>query len=111
MVVRWIKESLPQASTQARPFDLDEELPSQGGFQISKGDHLTIERVCATEQDICSLTYGLKGKLDATVEVSMSSAGGGSKRSFIVPLELKTGKRSQYNINDHNAQVGPCSFT
>lgn len=35
--------------------------------------------------------YGLKGNIDATVQVACHN--GESKRSLVVPLELKTGKR------------------
>ena len=64
--------------------------------------------VIATEQDISSLTYGLKGKLDATLQVeTVMPGGGGGGMSLPVPLELKTGKRTRYNINEHNAQAAP----
>ncbi|BDD58467.1 hypothetical protein MAP00_003745 [Monascus purpureus] len=52
---------------------------------------LTISKLLEVEEHIWSPMYGLKGNIDATVQVACHN--GESKRSLVVPLELKTGKR------------------
>ena len=66
------------------------------------------------EENIWSPQFGLKGKIDATVEVKIHHrpSAESSFKSFespgnvLVPLELKTGKMmSQLGSVDHRAQV------
>ena len=68
---------------------------------------LRVARVLATEQQLVSHTYGLKGTVDVVLGADVLSAGphGTPTHSVPVPLELKTGKRSQYNAHDHMAQA------
>ena len=113
----WAEASLPQNGAAAQPIALDRrmgallaegaELSQRAGATpfATEPSELRLRGVLATEQDVCSLTYGLKGKLDATVQVEVGAAGEGAKWLLPMPLELKTGKRSNYNINDHNAQA------
>lgn len=82
---------------------------AMGGDSASFGEEpptqLVLRKVLATEHDVHSLTFGIKGKVDATMEVELRSSGGKVSRVIPIPFELKTGKRSQYNMNEHNAQV------
>jgi DNA replication ATP-dependent helicase Dna2 len=51
------------------------------------------------EENIFSPMFGLKGKIDATVQINMEDEAG--NKTLIVPFELKTGKE---NIS-HQAQT------
>ncbi|TIC00373.1 hypothetical protein E3Q18_01187 [Wallemia mellicola] len=53
---------------------------------------LAINKVCAMEEDIWSPKYGLKGKVDATVQGSLNLKSQGVVNDVIMPLEIKTGK-------------------
>ena len=66
-----------------------------------------LARVLATEQQLCSLTYGLKGTVDAVLSTEVHAAGPAAPPTHAVPmpLELKTGRRTQSNQTDHMAQV------
>jgi len=45
--------------------------------------------------------FGLKGKIDATIQVTVQTRE--ETRTLTVPFELKTGKKS--NVIDHRAQT------
>ncbi len=110
----WIRDfvSLTNVSTQAHPTNTD-----GGGVAIcSRGKDrnalVRIDSVLATEDEICSPIFGLRGCLDVTASVSFNIHDGLSNGSGLVfmdtltvPVELKTGKRSEYVIYDHRAQV------
>ncbi|KAL0092965.1 DNA replication factor Dna2-domain-containing protein, partial [Phycomyces blakesleeanus] len=51
-------------------------------------DTLSISRILDIEENLWSPTYGIKGMLDATIEIKTSP----NKKTLIVPFELKTGK-------------------
>ena len=65
---------------------------------------MNVNKLLDVEEHIWSPMYGLKGNIDATVEVSMmeSEDGGDKPRTLVVPLELKTGKRENAS---HRAQT------
>ena len=62
---------------------------------------MSINKVLDVEEHIWSLMYGLKGNMDATVQVCMQDDEG--ERTLTVPLELKTGKNS--SNPSHRAQT------
>ncbi|KAF5366926.1 hypothetical protein D9757_010828 [Collybiopsis confluens] len=72
---------------------------------------LAISELLDVEEDIWSPTYGLKGKLDATVQTSISQASAPGKLSFSKanvtrgpkPLEIKTGRATAGM--EHRAQT------
>jgi hypothetical protein len=66
---------------------------------------LRVARVLATEQQLVSHTYGLKGTVDVVLAAEVLDPHGTPTHQVPVPLELKTGKRSQYSAHDHMAQV------
>jgi DNA replication ATP-dependent helicase Dna2 len=62
---------------------------------------LSISKLLEVEEHIWSPMYGLKGNIDATVQVACRD--GQSDKNFVVPLELKTGKRDTSQA--HRAQT------
>lgn len=60
---------------------------------------LSISKLLDVEENILSPVYGLKGKVDATIEVSVKESSGA--RTLTVPFELKTGKENA----SHRAQT------
>lgn len=78
---------------------------------------MSINKLLDVEEHVWSPTYGLKGNIDATVQVCMRDDEG--DRTLAVPMELKTGKNS--TNSSHRAQTalytlllsdryGTCSF-
>lgn len=53
--------------------------------------NLSISKLLEVEEHIWSPMYGLKGNIDATVQVACRD--GQSDKNLVVPLELKTGKK------------------
>lgn len=64
---------------------------------------LAISSICAMEEDIWSPKYGLKGKVDVTVQGSLNLKSQGLVSDVVMPLEIKTGK-STIGI-EHRAQT------
>ncbi|KAF9280610.1 Tripartite DNA replication factor [Mortierella alpina] len=70
---------------------------------------LCINKILDIEENIWSPMFGLKGKIDASVQVVVNTArkNGGAEavetRTLTVPFELKTGKKS--NVVSHRAQT------
>ncbi|CAE1265881.1 DNA2 [Acanthosepion pharaonis] len=65
---------------------------------ISAGNQTMVTEIRDIEENIWSPRFGMKGKIDLTVEVKIKN-----KRKKIVPLELKTG-RSSFSA-EHKGQV------
>ncbi|RDA86667.1 hypothetical protein CP532_5013 [Ophiocordyceps camponoti-leonardi (nom. inval.)] len=61
---------------------------------------MAVRKLLDIEEHVWSPMYGLKGNIDATVEVIM--ADGKEKRTLTVPFEVKTGKRAN---SSHMAQT------
>ncbi|CAG8556535.1 10524_t:CDS:2 [Diversispora eburnea] len=53
---------------------------------------LCISKILDIEEHICSTTYGLKGKIDASVEVKVSE--NGLLKKLIMPFEIKTSRNT-----------------
>ena len=62
---------------------------------------LSIHKLLEVEEHIWSPMYGLKGNIDATVQVACSEQG--QDKTLLVPLELKTGNRDTNQA--HRAQT------
>ncbi|OJJ49372.1 hypothetical protein ASPZODRAFT_1467390 [Penicilliopsis zonata CBS 506.65] len=62
---------------------------------------LSINKLLEVEEHIWSPMYGLKGNIDATVQISCKDEG--EDKTLVVPLELKTGKRDTNQA--HRAQT------
>jgi DNA replication ATP-dependent helicase Dna2 len=63
----------------------------------------TINKLLEVEEHIWSPMYGLKGNIDATVQVQMQLPGEAAPKTLLVPLELKTGKKD--NVEQHRVQT------
>ena len=63
---------------------------------------MSVNKLLDVEEHIWSPMYGLKGNIDATVQVAMEVEDGGDAHTLTVPLELKTGKRENAS---HRAQT------
>ena len=62
-----------------------------------------INKLLELEEHVWSPMYGLKGNIDATVQVEMQLPTESSRKTLVVPLELKTGKKD--NVETHRAQT------
>ncbi|KAF9574864.1 Tripartite DNA replication factor [Mortierella alpina] len=82
---------------------------SMGFADSGNTSTLCINKILDIEENIWSPMFGLKGKIDASVQVLVktSKKNGGAAdvetRTLTVPFELKTGKRS--NVVSHRAQT------
>jgi DNA replication ATP-dependent helicase Dna2 len=63
--------------------------------------NVSINKLLEVEEHIWSPMYGLKGNVDATVEVSFNDKG--DSKSLTIPLEMKTGKKD--TSHSHRAQT------
>lgn len=76
---------------------------TDGIIKDRNGAHalMSINKLLDVEEHVWSPMYGLKGNIDATVQVIMKD--GGKEKTLTVPFELKTGKN---NSNaSHKAQT------
>lgn len=62
-----------------------------------------INKLLELEEHVWSPMHGLKGNIDATVQVQMQTPGDRFPKTLVVPLELKTGKKD--NVETHRAQT------
>ncbi|XP_072934739.1 DNA replication ATP-dependent helicase/nuclease DNA2 [Epargyreus clarus] len=73
-----------------------------GAMQRQKGQwNGNIDEVLDIEENVCCPKLGLKGKIDATLQVTIHERSG--KQRAIVPLELKSGKASM--SAEHRGQL------
>ncbi|KAJ3036787.1 Tripartite DNA replication factor [Rhizophlyctis rosea] len=81
---------------------------SDGVVQVHRGSHAgpkttaCVEKVLDIEEHIWSPMYGIKGNIDASVQVR-SGQGHGKAKRVVAPLEVKTGKNT--TANSHRAQT------
>jgi DNA replication ATP-dependent helicase Dna2 len=61
---------------------------------------VSVNKLLDVEEHVWSPNYGLKGNIDATVQINIES--GGNSKTLTVPLEVKTGKRVS---EAHQAQI------
>jgi DNA replication ATP-dependent helicase Dna2 len=64
---------------------------------------MAVNKLLALEEHIWSPMYGLKGNIDATIQVAMKAPGDDINRTLTVPFELKTGKKD--TNESHRAQT------
>lgn len=72
-------------------------MKDRNGSQV----RLSINKLLDVEEHVWSPMYGLKGNIDATIQVSMVDEEG--QRTLTVPFELKTGRNS--SNTSHRAQT------
>ena len=77
----------------------------QPGAQVTfNGEkaNMAVTKLLDVEEHVWSPMYGLKGNIDATVQVTMQDKGSKEQRVLTVPFEVKTGKRPNAS---HRAQT------
>ncbi|CAD0089321.1 unnamed protein product [Aureobasidium vineae] len=97
-----LKSKMPEMSSWARVFVKAKPGPDalaedRGGKKI----RVSITKLLDVEEHVWSPTYGLKGNIDATVQVLMEDDQG--KRALTVPFEVKTGRNT--TNTSHRAQT------
>jgi DNA replication ATP-dependent helicase Dna2 len=92
--VRQFADSLLGAAPGAAPVPFNSSVAA---------DHVRVQRVLAIEESVVSLVFGIKGKIDATVEIGVASDAA-ERRELVVPLELKTGRAGSSRVA-HRAQA------
>lgn len=107
--VRWSHCSLPPLTDSIRR-QLEAFLsdPRIKDFDPSLSTRLSISSVYAIEEDILSPKYGIKGKIDASVQGTLLGPPCrewplGRETGSILPLEIKTGKSTA--VLQHRAQT------
>ncbi|KAK2737173.1 Tripartite DNA replication factor [Myotisia sp. PD_48] len=86
------------ARTFIRPLPTDKSMMDDRNGSVAK---IAINKLLEVEEHIWSPMYGLKGNIDATVQVVLEEEY--SQRTLTVPLEVKTGKFS--GNQSHRAQT------
>jgi DNA replication ATP-dependent helicase Dna2 len=94
------------------------QLPNRPSAAQGENSHkLCVSKVLDIEENIWCPQFGIKGKVDASVEVTIhtvrSTGRGGrpagsniiSSKKAVVPLELKTGRVTDRGMTSHRAQV------
>lgn len=89
-------QSWADVFVRATPRD-DALVKDRNGKQVT----MSINKLLDVEEHVWSPMYGLKGNVDATVQVSMQDDEG--ERTLTVPFEVKTGKNS--SNSSHRAQT------
>lgn len=79
---------------------LSNQVDMRAANSYQQKSNVFISNILATEEMMWSAKWGLKGATDATVEVQLNN----KSKSEVMPLELKTGKRS-YAEMEHRGQV------
>ncbi|KYR00392.1 DEAD/DEAH box helicase domain-containing protein [Tieghemostelium lacteum] len=109
---------VPSIDNFAKTFILENDFKAKASFTLRNNEKykLSISKILEIEENIWSPMYGLKGKIDATVEIKLvqqdSYQNGRKKcvsdpeiRYLNVPLEVKTGKAYSIPNNNHSSQV------
>ncbi|KAG0333074.1 Tripartite DNA replication factor [Podila horticola] len=101
-----LREQIPSCQIWAnrflRPTPASDGVVTEHLSQNTDSRCLSINKILDIEENIWSPTFGLKGKIDATVQVVLRG-GRNDGATLTVPLELKTGKKSK--VMSHRAQT------
>jgi DNA replication ATP-dependent helicase Dna2 len=82
------------------------DVQSEGELHHSRGEDpsiLAINGLHEVEEDIWSPKWGLKGKVDASVQVGINRKPGSVVEENVAPLEIKTGR--SVGVMAHRAQT------
>ncbi|KAK6834387.1 hypothetical protein PG987_009081 [Apiospora arundinis] len=96
-----LRSKMPELCSWAAAFVSDQP-KADAVVQGRNGDKglMCVSKLLDVEEHVWSPMYGLKGNIDATVQVTMRD--GPQKRTLTVPFEVKTGHRATSN---HQAQT------
>ena len=99
-----LKSKMPELTAWASLFISPR--PATGAVVYDRNGALasmSINKLIEVEEHIWSPMYGLKGNVDATVQIALQLPGELSVRTLTVPLEFKTGRKD--NNEMHRAQT------
>lgn len=92
-VTEHMKSKLPELQSWAKVFISAKPRPDALVREMNgKQSLMSINKLLDVEEHVWSPMYGLKGNIDATVQVTMKDDQG--ERTLTVPFEVKTGKNS-----------------
>ena len=94
-----LRSKIPELQLWAASF-IGTEPHAQVEDRNGKKIRMSVSKLLDVEEHVWSPTYGLKGNIDATVEVVMDDEHG--RRTLTVPFEVKTGK---FQSAAHRAQT------
>ena len=98
-----LEGKIPELQAWGRVFmKANDEAPGMVQDRNGKLIKMSVNKLLDVEEHVWSPMYGLKGNIDATVQVSMETDGNEKMRPLTIPLELKTGKRESAS---HRAQT------
>lgn len=97
VTVRVTCEFSPSSNTNDQP---DGDLHAERG---EKPALLALNGLHDIEEDIWSPKWGLKGKVDASVQVQLRRPGEADATEYVAPLEIKTGR--SVGVMNHRAQT------
>jgi DNA replication ATP-dependent helicase Dna2 len=101
-----LQSKMPLLRTWAEIFVNDKPHPAAVPKDGRGAANIAIKRLIEVEEHVWSPMYGLKGNIDATVELEVLEQG--STKTLLVPLELKTGKNT--SVAMHRAQTTLYTF-
>jgi len=104
---KWVGPS-PRVSPLLDRRGIADDVQTEGELHITSGDRpslLAITGLHEIEEDIWSPKWGLKGKVDASVQASIvrDSMQGQDAEEHVAPLEIKTGR--SVGVMAHRAQT------
>ncbi|XP_071941006.1 DNA replication ATP-dependent helicase/nuclease DNA2-like [Antedon mediterranea] len=102
-IIAWARKyycAVPKISSS-----LDVKFPNE--MKPSKSS-MCVSELKDIEENVCSPRWGIKGKVDLTVEVKIHREKPHQKQTLILPLELKTGRET--NSMEHRSQLLLYSF-
>ncbi|KAJ3182151.1 Tripartite DNA replication factor [Gaertneriomyces sp. JEL0708] len=101
--IKILKTKVPLLQAWAAKYtDQTWKVSDQRKLPVSSGKGIRIGKVLDIEESIWSPAYGIKGMVDATVQLQLPR-GTGKPRTVVAPLEFKTGRNAA--VVSHRAQT------
>lgn len=101
-VTEHLSSKMPEVQSWARIFV--QESPGSSSLVKDRNDkqvQMSVSKVLDVEEHIWSPMYGLKGNIDATIQIHLEDEDG--KRTLLAPFEVKTGRNT--TSASHRAQT------
>lgn len=90
-VLEFVRSKLPEVQGWGKKFVRATPDPAAIVNELSgKGGAISINKLLDVEEHVWAPKFGLKGNIDATVQVTVDDSDG--QRTLAIPLEIKTGK-------------------
>ncbi|ERF76175.1 hypothetical protein EPUS_01509 [Endocarpon pusillum Z07020] len=102
--LEYLLSKMPELQAWASVFVTAQASP-QGEVRDRNGgiSNMSVNKLLEVEEHIWSPMFGLKGNIDATIQVTLQEANEPRTQTLTVPLEFKTGKKD--NSEMHRAQT------